>query len=86
MLRVISTALPGVLVIEPEIHRDARGIVIETFHVAKYRKHGLPETFLQDIHSVSRVRTLRGLHLQRLLRAVSDAIAPGRAAGQFAGG
>jgi dTDP-4-dehydrorhamnose 3,5-epimerase len=63
--QVIPTALPGLLIIEPDIHRDARGIFLETFHAAKYRKHGIPETFLQDNHSVSRARTLRGLHFQR---------------------
>jgi dTDP-4-dehydrorhamnose 3,5-epimerase len=56
--------LPGVVLIEPVIHRDARGFFLETFHAAKYAAAGLPSVFVQDNHSASVRGTLRGLHMQ----------------------
>ena len=63
-MRVIPTALPGVLVIEPDVHRDGRGFFLETYHAGRYRGHGIAGPFVQDNHSRSVARTLRGLHLQ----------------------
>jgi dTDP-4-dehydrorhamnose 3,5-epimerase len=56
--------IPEVIVIEPDVHRDARGFFLETYHEAKYRAGGIPGPFLQDNHSCSMRGTLRGLHLQ----------------------
>lgn len=63
-MRVITTEIPGVIIVEPDVHRDARGYFLETFHAAKYAAAGIPEVFLQDNHSCSVQHTLRGLHLQ----------------------
>ena len=63
-MRVIATELPGVLVIEPDVHRDGRGFFLETYHADRYRGHGIPGPFVQDNHSRSVAGTLRGLHLQ----------------------
>jgi dTDP-4-dehydrorhamnose 3,5-epimerase len=63
-MRFIPTALAGVIRIEPDVHRDARGYFLETFHAAKYGQAGIPPTFVQDNHSSSVQNTLRGLHLQ----------------------
>jgi dTDP-4-dehydrorhamnose 3,5-epimerase len=63
-VRFVSTDLPGVLVIEPDVHRDARGFFLETFHQDKYREGGIPGPFVQDNHSLSAGGTVRGLHLQ----------------------
>lgn len=63
-MRVIATDLPGVLVIEPVVHRDGRGFFVETFHADRYRARGIAGPFVQDNHSRSTVGTLRGLHLQ----------------------
>lgn len=63
-MRFIPTQLPGVIVIEPDVHRDPRGFFLETFHAEKYAAAGIPRTFLQDNHSASVRDTLRGLHLQ----------------------
>jgi dTDP-4-dehydrorhamnose 3,5-epimerase len=63
-MRVIYTDLPGVVVVEPDVHRDARGYFLETFHARKYAACGIPSTFAQDNHSYSVLHTLRGLHLQ----------------------
>jgi len=63
-VRVRPTELPGVLIVEPDIHADSRGFFLETYHADRYRQHGIPGTFVQDNHSRSAGGTLRGLHLQ----------------------
>jgi dTDP-4-dehydrorhamnose 3,5-epimerase len=63
-VRVVPTALPEVLVIEPDVHRDDRGFFLETYHLERYRQAGMPLPFLQDNHSRSVRGTIRGLHLQ----------------------
>jgi dTDP-4-dehydrorhamnose 3,5-epimerase len=79
-MRCIPRDLPGVVLIEPVIHRDARGFFLETFHAAKYAAAGLPAAFMQDNHSASIGGTLRGLHLQlrkpqgKLVRVIEGAI------------
>ena len=64
-MKFLSTALPGVVVVEPQVHRDARGFFLETWHARRYAEGGIPATFVQDNHSRSRAHTLRGLHAQR---------------------
>jgi len=63
-VRCAPTRLPGVIVIEPDVHVDARGFFLETYHAEKYRAAGITGPFLQDNVSRSVRRTLRGLHLQ----------------------
>jgi dTDP-4-dehydrorhamnose 3,5-epimerase len=75
-LRFVPTEIPEVVVVEPEVFRDPRGFFLETFHEEKYRKGGIFGPFVQDNHSRSTRRTLRGLHAQlrrpqgKLVRAV----------------
>jgi dTDP-4-dehydrorhamnose 3,5-epimerase len=63
-VRVTTTELSGVLVIEPDVHRDGRGFFVETYHAERYAKYGITSPFVQDNHSRSAARTIRGLHLQ----------------------
>ena len=63
-MRVATTGLPGVLVVEPRIFRDERGAFSETFHAERYAQAGVPLAFVQDNFSRSRKGTLRGLHFQ----------------------
>ena len=63
-MNVVPTDHPEVLVIEPDVFPDARGFFMQSFHAAKYRAQGLPETFVQDNHSRSNRGVLRGLHYQ----------------------
>jgi dTDP-4-dehydrorhamnose 3,5-epimerase len=63
-VRVVPTELPGVLIVEPDVHRDGRGFFVETYHADRYRAHGIDAPFVQDNHSRSTGGTLRGLHLQ----------------------
>ncbi|BCS33170.1 dTDP-4-dehydrorhamnose 3,5-epimerase [Luteitalea sp. TBR-22] len=64
-MRVLKTALPGVVIIEPRVFRDERGFFLETYHATRYAEAGLDVAFVQDNHSRSRKGTLRGLHFQR---------------------
>lgn len=79
-MNFIKTELEGVLVIEPDVHRDSRGFFLESWQERKYREAGIPGPFVQDNHSRSMRGTLRGLHAQRtrpqgkLVRAVRGAI------------
>ena len=63
-MRVLPTDLPGVLLVEPDVHRDPRGFFLEFFHAARYRDLGIPGPFVQANQSRSVFGTIRGLHLQ----------------------
>lgn len=66
VMRYRETRLAGVLVLEPEVFRDARGYFLERYNQAVYsRLPGLDDAFVQDNHSRSMRGVLRGLHLQR---------------------
>jgi dTDP-4-dehydrorhamnose 3,5-epimerase len=75
-VRFTPLALPEVILVEPDVHRDPRGFFVETYHLEKYRAGGITGPFVQDNHSRSVQGTLRGLHAQRrrpqgkLVRAV----------------
>ncbi len=75
-----ETELPGVILVEPTVHRDERGFFLETYHRKKYADGGIDATFVQDNHSRSAQGILRGLHAQgrrpqgKLVRAVEGAI------------
>lgn len=75
-MRLLTTALPEVLLMEPTVHGDHRGFFMETFRSSVFAAAGLPEIFVQDNHSRSSEGTLRGLHYQiqkaqgKLVRAV----------------
>ena len=64
MMRVLPTDLPGVVLVEPDVFRDARGYFLETFQQRKYREAGIPYSFVQDNQSRSSRGTLRGMHAQ----------------------
>jgi dTDP-4-dehydrorhamnose 3,5-epimerase len=79
-MRFLSTELPGVVIIEPDVYRDPRGFFLESYHFQKYRDGGILLSFVQDNHSHSVRGTIRGLHAQRqrpqgkLLRVIEGEI------------
>jgi dTDP-4-dehydrorhamnose 3,5-epimerase len=79
-MKFVETGIDGVVIVEPDVYRDARGFFLETFHADKYAAHGIIEAFVQDNHSHSVRGTLRGLHMQmrrpqgKLVRVVSGEI------------
>src|SRR4051812_41321781 len=58
-------ALPGVVIIEPQVFSDARGFLMETYKRSEFVSAGVDVEFVQENHSRSVYGTLRGLHLQR---------------------
>ncbi len=79
-MKVHQTSLPGVLLIEPFVHQDARGFFLETYRAERYAQHGISGPFVQDNHSRSQQGTLRGLHAQldpaqgKLVRVIAGEI------------
>jgi len=63
-VKVTQLDIPGVLLIEPAVFRDPRGLFCETFHALRYAEAGITELFVQDNYSRSIRGTLRGLHYQ----------------------
>jgi len=63
-VKFVPAEIPGVVIVEPDVHRDERGFFLESYHARKYREGGIDVTFVQDNHSCSRRGTLRGLHMQ----------------------
>lgn len=80
-MKVVPTALPGVLLMEPKVYGDPRGFFLESFNRRDFRQAtGLDLDFVQDNHSRSVRGVLRGLHYQlqhaqgRLVRAVRGSV------------
>ncbi len=79
-MRRVETALAGVCVLEPVVHRDERGFFLESFRADWLVASGVAVTFVQDNHSRSVRDTVRGLHWQwrrpqaKLIRVVAGAI------------
>ena len=63
-MKVSPVGLDGIRLVELNVHGDARGFFVERFQEARYREHGLPTRYVQDNHSRSSPRVLRGLHYQ----------------------
>ena len=64
-MNVVTTDLPGVLIIEPKVFGDERGFFYESFNAKAFEAAtGLNTQFVQDNHSRSQKGVLRGLHYQ----------------------
>jgi dTDP-4-dehydrorhamnose 3,5-epimerase len=63
-MKVIETALPGVLILEPRVFSDSRGFFLESYNERTMAEIGIRERFVQDNHSFSARNVLRGLHYQ----------------------
>ena len=81
VMKVIPTALAGVLIIEPRVFGDERGFFFESFNQKAFRQAtGIDVNFVQDNHSRSANGVLRGLHYQieqpqgKLVRVVRGAV------------
>lgn len=64
MPRFVPQTIPDVILVEPDVHRDARGFFLETWQVERYAAAGIAQAFVQDNHSRSSRGILRGLHAQ----------------------
>ncbi len=80
-MKVTHTAIPDLLIIEPQVFGDARGFFYESFNQKAFNEAtGLDVKFVQDNHSRSGKGVLRGLHYQiqqpqgKLVRVVRGAV------------
>ena len=64
-MQVVTTGLPGVLLLEPKVFGDERGFFFESYNRRTFHKAtGVDVEFVQDNHSRSKKNVLRGLHYQ----------------------
>ncbi len=80
-MKALATALPGVVVIEPQAFADDRGFFFESWNRRRFTEvAGVDVDFVQDNHSRSRRDVLRGIHYQlarpqgKLVRVVRGAV------------
>jgi dTDP-4-dehydrorhamnose 3,5-epimerase len=64
MPKRLPTKLDGLVLLEPKVHGDDRGFMVETFLVEAWAELGIDTEFVQHNHSRSVRGTLRGLHFQ----------------------
>ena len=63
-MKIVETALPGVLLIIPAIFRDHRGAFLETWNLKRFEDSGLSSHWVQDNFSCSARNVIRGIHYQ----------------------
>jgi len=63
-MKVVPSALPDVLIVEPRVFGDERGFFFESYNRRALADAGLDAEFVQDNHSRSLRGVLRGLHYQ----------------------
>jgi dTDP-4-dehydrorhamnose 3,5-epimerase len=80
-MKVIATAIPDVLILEPKVFGDERGFFFESFNQQEFEQAtGLGSYFVQDNHSRSEKGVVRGLHYQveqaqgKLVRVVTGVV------------
>lgn len=80
-MKILSTPLEGILIIEPQIFKDTRGYFYESYNEKKMHAAGITLKFVQDNQSLSQKGAIRGLHFQappyeqgKLVRVVAGAV------------
>lgn len=63
-MEIIKEPLPGLLVLKPRVHGDARGYFMESYQKDVAARLGIHDEFVQDNESMSDRGVLRGLHYQ----------------------
>jgi dTDP-4-dehydrorhamnose 3,5-epimerase len=80
-MKVEETALPGVMILTPTRHGDARGFFSESWNRQRMQDAGIDIEFVQDNHSLSaKTGTLRGLHFQSPPHAQAKLVRCGKGA------
>lgn len=80
-MKVTATALPEVLIVDPQRFGDSRGFFSESWNKARFAEHGIECDFVQDNHSLSSAEgTIRGLHFQAPPNAQAKLVRCGRGA------
>lgn len=63
-MKIISTRIPDLIVIQPNVWSDDRGYFFEAYNDAKMKEHGLDYDWIQDNEAQSTKGVIRGLHYQ----------------------
>ncbi|HEX6004423.1 MAG TPA: dTDP-4-dehydrorhamnose 3,5-epimerase [Burkholderiales bacterium] len=64
-MRIVETAIPDIVIIEPDVFGDERGFFLESYNERAFAgATGTRVHFVQDNHSRSAKNVLRGLHYQ----------------------
>jgi dTDP-4-dehydrorhamnose 3,5-epimerase len=63
-MKIITTNIEGLLIIEPRIFNDDRGYFYESYNKSKFTEAGITVDFVQDNQSFSQKGAVRGLHGQ----------------------
>ena len=66
MARRLETGIEGLVLIEPEVHGDERGFLVESYRADLWRQLGVDVELVQQNSSRSSRSTLRGIHFQTL--------------------
>lgn len=78
MIERLPTKLSGPVLLKPVVHGDERGFFLETYRRDSLAEVGIADEFVQDNHSRSRGRVVRGMHFQpgmaKLVRCARGAI------------
>lgn len=81
-MRAIPTEIQDLIIIEPMLLKDERGVFFESFQQQKFNELiGEEITFVQENESISKKGVLRGLHFQKppyaqgkLVRVISGSV------------
>ena len=80
-MKIIETAIEGVVIIEPRLFKDERGYFFESFSQREFEEKIRKISFVQDNESKSSYGVLRGLHFQKppyaqskLVRVIKGAV------------
>lgn len=80
-MNISEMKIPGLKIIEPQVHGDNRGWFCEQYNAAQYRAVGIEANFVQDNESFSSKGVVRGLHWQagvhcqaKLVRVIRGAV------------
>ncbi len=73
-IQVLATKFVDAKVFVPEVFADERGFFKETYSTAKYRALGLADEFVQDSVSYSSQNVIRGLHYDRRMSKLVQAL------------
>ncbi len=80
-MKIIETAIEGVVIIEPRLFKDERGYFFESFSQREFEEKIRKINFVQDNESKSSYGVLRGLHFQKppytqskLVRVIKGAV------------
>ncbi len=80
-MKITTTPIEGILIIEPQIFKDTRGYFFESYNESKMHAAGIQLNFVQDNQSFSQKGAIRGLHFQappfeqgKLVRVIAGAV------------